>query len=249
MSFRRNFALIVVVAGLFATCFAADGNSSSNVFTVTVASPTSIKDVQVRYFLTGDFGSAFSTSTATGNENKIVISTEQQNKPATGFKAIAYAPGCQFVTFSVDDLSTSNRQGEFQCQKLPTTMLQGRVALSGVEGVEAKDLQVQVLYVCNWAMQFFNQGPGAISPFYLTKVPVATDGTFSIELPDFTSDPLWSSVAKDASLSFYLVDANTGHPLNTLVPPTALSHGSLLKVAASYPSDLAFMIQTTTAAK
>jgi hypothetical protein len=244
--FRRHFALIVILSSFLATCFAADGNPSNNVFTVTVAPPTSIKDVQVRYFLSGDFGVIFSTSTATGSENKIVIMTEQQNKAATSFKAIAYAPGCQFVTFSVDDLSTSNRQGEFQCQKLPTTLLQGRVALSGTEG---KDLQVQVLYVCNWATQFFNMGPGAISPFSLIKAPVAADGTFSVELPDFASDPLWPSFSKDAFLSFYLVDANTGHPLNALAPPAALSQGSLLKVAATYPSETVFAIQATAAKK
>lgn len=247
MLLRRYFALTAIVASFFAiTCFAADGSSSNNVFTVTVAPPTSPKDVQVRYFMAGDFGTVFSVSSATASDSTIVITTAQQNKVATSFKAIAYAPGCQFVTFNVDDLSTSDRQGQFQCQKLPTTLLQGRVALSGVEG---KDLQVQVLYVCNWATQFFKMGPGAISPFSLIKAPVATDGTFSVELPDFASDPLWSSFSKDASLSFYLVDASTGQPLNTLVPPAALSQGSLLKVATSYSGEMQFTIQETAAKK
>lgn len=237
MLLRRHFALIVILASCVATGFAADGN---HVFTVTVASPTQVKDVQVRYFLGGDFGMVFSASTATGADNKIVIATEQQSKPATSFKAIAYAPGCQFVTFSVDDLSTGNRQGEFQCQKLPTTLFQGRVPTSGFEG---KELQVQVLYVCNWASQFFNLGPGAISPFTLIKAPVSTDGTFSLELPDFTSDPLWASFSKDAFLSFYLVDAGTGHPLSALTPPATLSQGNLLKVSSGYPGETLFTMQ------
>jgi hypothetical protein len=242
---RRSLAIILVLASFLAIGFAADG-ANNKVFTVTVVSPTLVKDVQVRYFLGGEFGFVNSTSTATGIEDKIVINTEHESKAATSLKAIAFAPGCQFVTFSVDDLSTSNRQGEFQCQKLPTTLLQGRVALSGMEG---KDLQVQVLYVCNWAGQFFNIGPSAVSPFALAKTSVATDGTFSLELPDFSSDPLWSSLSKDALLSFHLIDAATGHPLNALVPPASLSHGSLLKVTTSYPGETLFAVQGPEAAQ
>ncbi len=234
---RRSLALIVVVAGLLAPCLASD---QDQVFTITVDSATPTKQVQVRYFLGGEFGVVDSISTATGNANKIVIMTEHANKPATSFRAIAYAPGCQFVTFTIDDLSSSSRQGDFQCQKLPTTLLQGRIPTAGLEG---KDLQVQVLYVCNWAAQFFNIGSGAISPFALAKVPVATDGTFAIEMPDFSADPLWSTLSKDAFLSFHVVDAATGHPLNALVPPVKLSHGSLLRVEAAYPGELQFEVQ------
>jgi hypothetical protein len=239
MLVRRSFAILVILIG-FLPCMAADGSVNDKVFTLVVSAPTSPKDVQVRYFLGGEFGGFFASSTASGVENKIVIKTEHESKTATSFKAIAYAPGCQFVTISVDDLASSDRQGEFQCQKLPTTLLQGRVPMSGVEG---KDLQVQILYVCSWAPQFFNIGQGAISPFFLAKVPVATDGSFSIELPDFSTDPSWSSLSKDASLTFYLVDASTGHPLNALTPPAALSQGSSLKVASNYGGEVQFAVQ------
>lgn len=246
MLLRRSLGAFAVLAGLFVPCFATDGASNDQIFTITVDSTTMTKEVQVRYFLGGNFGVADSTSVATGNANKIVITTAHESKASSSFKAIAYAPGCQFVTFSVDDLSTSNRQGEFQCQKLPTTLLQGRIALSGTEG---KDLQVQVLYICNWAAQFFNFGPGAISPFFLAKAPVSTDGTFSIEMPDFASDPLWSSLSKDAFLSFHLVDAATGHPLSSLQPPANLSQGTLLRVATGYPGEMQLAMQTPTAGK
>jgi hypothetical protein len=242
--FCRPFVLLLILSALVVPCLAAEGGNANQVFTITVNSPTLPKDVQVRYFLGDESGVIDSTSTAKGDAGKIVILAEHQNKTATSFKAIAFAPGCQFVTFTVDDLATSNREGEFQCQKLPATLLKGRVSLAGVEG---KDLQVQVLYVCNWAAQFFNIGPGAVSPFFVAKAPVATDGTFSVELPDFSSDPLWSTFSEDAFLSFHLVDATTGHPLNALVPPANLSHGSLLKVEAGYPDELDLTVQPTVA--
>jgi hypothetical protein len=246
MLFRRPRVFALVLVAFVGSCLASDGSSSDKIFTITVPPPTLPKNVQVRYFLSGEFGGVFSSSTATGTEDKIVIRTEHESKAATSFKAIVYSPGCQFVTISVDDLSASDRQGEFQCQKLPTTLLRGRVPTSGTQG---KDLQVEVLYVCSWAPQFFNIGQGAISPFVLDKVPVATDGSFSIELPDFSSDPLWASLSKNAALTFYLVDAATGHPLNTLAPPESLSQGSSLKVAASYPGEVQFTMQSPEATK
>lgn len=246
MLFRRPFGFIAILACFCATCFAADGKSSNKIFTITVASPTSAKDVQVRYFLGGEFGVINSTSTAIGKEDKIVIMTEEGTKQANSFKAIAFAPGCQFVTFTVDDLSNSNRQGDFECQKLPTTPLQGKIDVSRLQG---KELQVEVLYVCNWASQFFKLGSGAVSPFSLTKTQVATDGTFSIELPDFAGDPLWSSFSNNSFLSFHLIDAGTGQSLNGLVPPSAMSQGSLLRVAPSYPGETLFAIQETEAVK
>lgn len=240
MLLRRSFLVLMIFACVAVACLPASSSDNENIFTVNIAPPTAAKDVQIRYFLAGEFGFVSSSSTAKGAESTIVIRTQQQSKAATSFKAIAYAPGCQFVTFNVDDLATSTRQGEFECQKLPTTLLQGRVPLSGMEG---KDLQVEVLYVCDWAAQFFKLGPGAISPFSLGRVPVATDGTFSIELPDFAGDPLWSSFSHDAALSFHLVDATTGHPLNGLAPPPALSQGSLLKVSPSYNGEIQFVVQ------
>jgi hypothetical protein len=236
----QSFLLALVVALSFLTpCLASDTSTSDKIFTISVAPPTLPKDVQVRYFLGGQFGDFFASTTATGQEGKIVIRTDHDSKTATSFRAIAYAPGCQFVTISVDDLSTSNREAEFQCNKLPTTLFQGRIPTTGLEG---RDLQVEVLYVCNWAPQFFNIN-GAVSPLLLAKARVATDGTFAIDLPDFAADPLWSSFAKDAAMNFHLVDAASGQSLNTLVPPKDIAAGISIKVASTYPSEVDFTIQ------
>lgn len=243
MRLHRFFPILLVVLACVATpCLVATSADGNSVFTITIAPPTAAKDVQIRYFLGGEFGGFSASSSATGGVNQVVIQTQHESKPATSFKAIAYAPGCQFVTFSVDDLSSGSREGQFECQKLPTTLLQGRVALSGV-AAQGKELQVEVLYVCNWAPQFFNMGHGAISPLFVGKAAVATDGSFSFELPDFSSDPLWSSLSNDAGLTFYLIDAASGNPLNTLKPPASLSQGSTLKVTSSYSGEMQFSVQ------
>lgn len=249
MLFRRFFLILMILACVGIACLPASSSDNDNIFTITIAPPTAAKDVQIRYFLGGEFGGFSASSSATGSDNKVVIKTQHESRPAASFRAIAYAPGCQFVTFSVDDLASASREGQFQCQRLPTTLLQGRVALSGVAGTQGKDLQVEVLYVCNWAPQFFNMGPGAVSPLLLAKTALATDGSFSFDLPDFASDPLWNSLSNNAALSFYLVDAATGHALSALTPPAGLSQGNALKVATNYSGEMQFEVQATSPAK
>ena len=224
--------LTCVVAQQQTTAAAQPQSNQEKLFSIAVTPPTSPRDVQVRYFLSGEFGVVSSASTATDDKGTIVIRTEVESKPATSFRAIAYAPGCQFVVIDVDDLSASNRQGQFECRHLPTTLLQGIVPTTGLT---AKDLQVEVLYSCDWAPEFFKIGHGAISPLTLGKVQVATDGSFSVELPDFAGDPLWSTLSSNATLRFYLVDGSKGQRLTFLTPPADLSKGDSLKVASSYP--------------
>ena len=246
MRFARLLVLFAVCAIFLTPAFASDSSTNDKIFTISVAAPTLPKDVQVRYFLGGQFGQFFAATTATGKEDKIIIRTERESQVATSFRAIAYAPGCEFVTITVDDLASSNREAEFQCQKLPSTLLQGRISTAGFEG---KDLQVEVLYECNWAAKFFNIGSGAVSPLVLTRVSVATDGTFAIDVPDFASDPLWSTFSQNAALVFALRDATTGNTLGTLVPPSDLATGTALKVASAYPGEMQFTLQTETTAK
>ena len=208
---------------------------SDNVFTITVAPPTSAKDVQVRYIMDG--GAQKSSSLAKLDDTRIGVSAGVNGASVTSFQAIAYAPNCQFVTFSVEDLSASDRQGQFQCQQLPTVPLQGRADVSRFAG---KDLQVEVLYVCNWAGRFFGVPGISLSPFSLGKTHVGTDGTFTVEIPDFASDPLWPSLSNNARLVFYMVDAQTGARLGQLRMVGGGSRAGSLKVGTSYPGEIVF---------
>src|SRR5215470_9873442 len=100
-----------------APCWAMQASPENDSFTIAVSAPTTAKEVQVRYLFADErenkqLFAVGSTSVSTPiEENKIVIKTRAQEKPAQSFRAIAYAPGCQFVTISVDDLAQSNRQG------------------------------------------------------------------------------------------------------------------------------------------
>jgi hypothetical protein len=206
------------------------GVSDRDTFTISVAEPVSSKDVQVRYFFAGELSSNGSIATTTAS-NRINIVTGVDGHSARTFKAIAYSPGCQFVTISVDDLSASSRQSDFQCQSLSTVELPGRIALSRFAD---RDLQIEALYVCQWAGRFFDVPGAAFSPFCVARAHVETDGSFALVLPDFAADPLWGTLSHDATLMFVLVDARSGQRLAALKSPADLSRAGSLKVSSSY---------------
>jgi hypothetical protein len=204
-----------------------------DIFTIAVAEGTQPRDVQLRYFLTDREGSLATTSELEAVSNKLVVRNVSPISPAT-FRAIAYAPGCQFVTISADLALTNS--AEFQCQKLPTTRLQGRIV-----GSKFKNLQVEMLYVVGWAERFFEVPGASVSPISLGKADVQPDGSFVFDAPDFSADPSWASLSYNAWLMFYLLDAKTGRPIGTLNSSFDTRTG-FIRVESSYPGEIAFSL-------
>lgn len=230
--------LLLFVGITFMATFVAAQTGSVTIFTISVTAPTSPKDVQVRSFLTDEQGLGWSSTEAMVTGGKIVIRGDSAGRAPKTFKAIVYAPGCEFATFSAEDLATSTRQGEFQCLNLPTLQLRGTVPMPQ----SPPQLDVEAMYAVNWAGKFFSVPHASISPLALTRTAVEADGSFTMELPDFTADPLWNSMSKDATLMFFLVDHASGHRIAELKAPAALAKDGDLKVAGSYP-DVAFSVR------
>ena len=230
----RRFILLAIAPVLAAFCFA---QKAGDAFTIVVQPPTSAKNVQVRYFITGEFGGYASESTANPSANRILISTSYEGKAATKLAAVAFAPGCQFVTIAVDELATGSREGAFQCEKLATVPFHGRIGMRSA----TTDARVEVLYDPIWAMEFFGIRDGAVSPFAVGQASIAADGSFALDLPDFLADPLWSQ-RTDASLRFVLVRGN-GARRNGLLPGAGYSQNGSLKIEQVYPAEVPFTVQ------
>jgi hypothetical protein len=103
-------------------------------------------------------------------------------------------------------------------------------------------LDVEAMYVVRWAGKFFKVPGLSMSPLWVNRSSVDTNGSFAMDLPDFSADPLWNSFSKDATLMFFLVDRATGHRVADLRAPAPLSKNGNLKVAANYP-EVAFTIR------
>jgi hypothetical protein len=193
----RTYRWILALLLASPLLLSAQTNANDDIFTISVAAPISAKDVQVRYFLNGDPSVQQSSSIAKPDDQKIVVKSAADAKPAKSFRAIVFAPGCQFLTVQADDLASSKRQADFQCQKLSTAPLSGRADVSRFAG---RDLQVEALYVVGWAGQFFGIPGIAISPFPVGKGKVEPDGSFKVDLPNFSTDPLWNNLSHNATL-------------------------------------------------
>ncbi len=229
------FSALLLAASFFAS---AQTSPNQDVFTINLVSVASPQEVQVRYFLSGDPAVQQAGSVARPTGSQIVIETAVAGQSARGIRAIVFAPGCQLGTITANLAST--RQADFHCQKLSTTPLHGKADISRFSG---KALQVEALYNVRWAGQFFGVPRLAISPFSLGKIKLEDDGSFAFDLPDFASDPSWSSLSHSATLAFVLVDPTNGERLATLTPPRDLASGSSLKVAASYRAEIEFGVK------
>src|SRR5258708_22309883 len=235
MTLRRSAFILAILFSIPVFCV-AQSTTSDDIFTISVAPPKAPKDIQMRYFLADGAGPDWYSTEVEGRGNNLVVKTIINEKPAKSFKAIVYAPGCQFATITADDLTTSNREAEFQCKELPTTQFRGRVALP--QGKE--NLQVEALYVCGWAHNVFGLSEIAVSPIALSKVKVESDGSFAIDLPDFTQDPLWA-LTKDGILMFMLADPANGQRWSMKLPGDSARINSL-KVDASHPREAQFNV-------
>lgn len=219
----------------------AQARTDQDFFTFNMTAPVITVQLQVEYVLRDDSGqpqpaSRELSSVKFGESTQVVLGTRRAGKSPKSLQAIAFYPGCQFEIVNAD-LTTSVRHADLQCQKLPSTPLHGRVANFQFAG---KKVEVTALYNVRWAGRFFGLPSRSVPRLLLGSTQVESDGSFAFDLPDFTADPLWSSLSHDASITFVLVDTSNGMPMAELSAPDDLSLGVGLKVAARYPSEITF---------
>lgn len=240
MRFILSVILINFVLLLISPSFGLQAPASNDIFTISVAQPTAAQDVQVRYFLADGSGEHQFAGSSRVVDNKVIIAQGSAGTSPRSLKIIAYAPGCQFVTISVDDLALSDRQGQFECRPLPAVEFHGRTDLSGFQ---PQGIKLELFYSCDWAAHFFGISKGAVSPITLGKVAVNPDGSFTASIPDFTSDPLWPSLSNDATLLFHLIEPDRGHRFALQPSPAEDAHSDSVKVAVTYPPEMDFTVK------
>jgi hypothetical protein len=157
------------------------------------------------------------------------------------FKALVWAPGCKMKEFDVS-VGTSNVELAFACEALKTVTLVGRVQLVDLGGKTgtisvAYDSVGPCLFLSTCTDGCFFDCMGPAIPKIATG-QLKADGTFKIELPDFSADPIASGF-RDAGFDFLAHGARWIH-----LEPEAKEFRSSrigLRVAPSYPSDLLFV--------
>jgi hypothetical protein len=223
---------------LFSSHLALKTPKPENVFVIGVDPSVKAEELQVRYFLTGDFGGFGGFQSDRRGEHAVLIRTEVQGKPARSLKAALYAPGCQIQTISVVDLSVSDTQGGFHCSPVGTAKLQGKFSRGPI--TSGRTIEVQVRYLGYWGHRFFGIADGTVLSFNIAKFPVEANGSFQLLLPNFAENNGLPPQTEDASFSLVVRDASSGNILADLKPPAALSRDGDLKIIPSYPQRIEF---------
>jgi hypothetical protein len=166
-----------------------------------------------------------------------VLSTVIEGRPAAGFKAIFYAPGCAIQTLALPLSESDNPRYSFVCQPVKGVSIYGAVVRR--DRLYGLDVRLQAKYVARWAQKFLGLDPGIVMSFPVgDAASLSADGRFRLEVPDL------SQVAGyPAELQIWAEDKNSGAVVAKLMPmdpqPVESQTGSL-KIQNQYRSEIAF---------
>jgi hypothetical protein len=156
--------------------------------------------------------------------------------PATGLKAVIYAPGCAIQTVDLRLTGPKDEEYAFLCKPLASVRIEGRL-------IEARSLReigavIQARYIARWAHSFLGLKDDSVLviPVGETK-SLDADGHFEISLPDLFHDQLAGSA--DGDLQFWVRDKTGENLIAQLIAKGATRLGGY-KIPRQYPSELVF---------
>lgn len=239
MSRTPTLVALALVAMALGTTSAQQPDAPSSIRLV-LPETENLTDLSVRYTLVGSFGSKRDFVRTQPGTTTYDISIRHEGQLAETIKGAIHLPGNRFVSISEAGLGISPpRIVTVKFEPLGTIPLKGRV-----NGIIPPGLQVDVRYVAAWMHSFFNVADGFVVEFKIDSVPLQADGTFSVQVPDYVSDPL---VANYEGLSRGWISLIAREPetynIAFVLKGLSKSAGSDIigvPIAASYPGELQF---------
>ena len=222
---------------------------------ISLPSDVSSNKVEVRYALYGDFGASGGFVKHEANAQLIEFPASAEGKVANEAKLFVWAPGCQTETFDVK-LQQFDEQLDYSCTPLPTVTLTGRITGGAIPSQRRAEIQVD--YIAGWACEFFGFADCMVSQFLVGAAEIDADGGFTIELPDFSADPVsscdkqvpaWSDMTSFCrgfvgGFRISVGEAGTGNLIALLKPESKeLRLSTDLKFLPSYPQPTMFIPQ------
>src|SRR5579859_6797666 len=237
----RRIAMIAVSVLLTAPMFAQNSKPSRAQSVVRIYFPADVRSegASLTFGLhhpTGGFAKTFGMKMPAGESHFEIPTITADGITVDRFKALVWAPGCKMQEFD-DMVLPVDTELQFKCYRQNTLKFSGRVK-SGGPGVLS--VEYMAMGTCFW-MDECSEGClihcGGPQITDIAQADVAADGTFNLELPDFTTD---SFVSDDASAGFEF----RFNRFTLLKPESAFLRSvddHLLKVMASYPTEVSFL--------
>jgi hypothetical protein len=170
------------------------------------------------------------------------IGTTIEGRPATGIKAILYAPGCAIQTLDLRLSVSDNPQFPFICQPMRNIGIQG--ALIRSERLYGHKVKLQAKYIARWAQPFLG-----LDESIVTGIPIgdgahlSADGRFRLVIPDLSQDPLAGAPDHPGEIQVWAKDETSDALVAKLIPadPQFIkTRMGGLKVRSEYPSEIVF---------
>jgi hypothetical protein len=168
------------------------------------------------------------------------ISTVRNGRPASGIRAILYAPGCAIQTFSLPLSPAANQQFPFVCQRSTNIALSGMVI--PVDRLYKRPVKLQARYVARWAGSFLGLGGQIVTVIPIGDVTdMEVDSRFHLTIPDLSQNV--SMMSPSAELQIWAIDKVTDQAVALLIPqrsqPLKTRMGGL-RLQSEYPVDIVF---------
>jgi hypothetical protein len=211
---------------------------------VSIELPAAIppESVQTQYFMFGAFGGEGGRYPASkAGIRTIQIDASHEAQPAAEIRLVEYAPGCDFMTFTLSLKDNPTPTVRFVCKAIPMVSVTGRFPS---ELIGTHNAEIVVRYRAYWVQSFFGLLDAIVSSFDIARISPEKDGRFHLELPDLSLYNKDSDLHSDGDFAFTLRDSNTWNPLADLVPevPSLKAAGfGGLKAQSSYPVNLQFV--------
>jgi hypothetical protein len=230
---------------------------------VTLPDGVAPETVMIHYLLLESDGRGVGASVKTQEGvRQYVINTAAEGYTALQAKLVAYAPGCQTMSWELN-LNDHDANEQFVCNALLTKRIRGyltpsEIPASLVPGLEVKlDIvgELEADWICNFFMRANSATPEGIGGSCLVpSIRLGRVGTldptdrgfFELTIPDFTRDPSYDASFVDSAKNYGLMiivlrDRTTGRPLASIVPSDAPVQGLVVK--REYNDPLVFTIR------
>jgi hypothetical protein len=206
--------------------------------------------LSVQYHLVGPFGGSLKSVRTQPAARTYELEVWQGGQPATTLKAIVYCPGRRFVLISESGFGNGPAKTvPIRLQALGSVLLAGRVQETRLPNLK---LRVEVTYLAMWPHSFFGYWDGATPRFRVGSTELRADGSFSLHVPDFASDPVVTGhdAWQQGWLEFIAREPTTGNIafyLRSVSSQLAGDGIDWIRIAKAYPRELQFEVVRRTA--
>ena len=170
------------------------------------------------------------------------IGTMLEGRPATGIKAIFYAPGWAIQTLDLRLSDAANPRFLFLCHPLRDIAIQGTI--TPTERLYGRTVKLRAEYIARWAQPFLGLGESIVTSIPVGGVAIpSADGRFRLTIPDLSQDPLAGASDHPGELQIWARDETSDAIVAKLIPagpPSSKTKMGGLKVRHEYPAEIVF---------